>query len=81
MSIEKQPIDDQQLEQVTGGFLSFNRSSKLLTQTCQDGSVCTYKILNYDKAWALASSCNGNYAAERQAVSQMISKEYRVGND
>ena len=48
----KEMLHDDELDQVNGGFMHFNRDSNVLTYTHEEtGQVTTYQVLNFDKAW------------------------------
>lgn len=75
MSMEKQPMNDEQMEQVSGGLRKFNRKKQILTYTRADGGVEEHKILDYDKAWEMSCSLDGRMS-EDQIIQKLINMRY-----
>ena len=76
---ERKAINEEILEQVVGGFFSFNGNTNILTYTHGDGTVTKHKILKYSEAWKMSNDLHGKNVPEDQILSQMISKGYIEG--
>ena len=77
MSIEK--INDENLEQIVGGFFAFDYNNKTITYTHDDGSVTIHNILDYDNAWKMSNNLHGLNYREDDILAKMIKEGYVAG--
>jgi len=74
--MSKVMLNEQELEQVVGGFMLFNNQTMILTYTHEDGSVTTHKILNYDKAWELSNTMHAQNYREDSILKKLKKMGY-----
>lgn len=79
MSIEKNKIADEALEQVVGGLFAFNGLTNTITYTHEDGSVTYHKILDYKKAWTMSNDLHGQNVPEDTILAKLIASGYVAG--
>lgn len=56
----REMLNDESMNQVVGGFMHFNYTTKVLTYTHEEtGDVTSYQILDFEKAWKLSNKMHG----------------------
>lgn len=74
MSYEK--IDENNLENVVGGFFHWNTNTGYLTYTHQDGSETKHRILNAEKGYELSNKLHGQKMSEDDILDRLIDAGY-----
>ena len=69
-------MDDNLLENITGGQFNLNRTTNTLTYINQAGTVAEYEILNYDKAWDLINTLSAQNIPEDLIIAKLIGNGY-----
>lgn len=73
---ERRILNDQEVENVTGGFMAYNNQTMILTYTHADGTVTTHPILDYDKAWELSNTMHAQNYREDTILKRLKNKGY-----
>lgn len=73
---ERRALSDQEIENVAGGYMSFNNETMILTYTHEDGSVTTHEILDYNAAWGLSNEMHAQNYREDSILKKMKAKGY-----
>ena len=79
MAENKAAINEELLDQVTGGFFNWSRKSMTMTYSHKDGSVTTHKVLDIDKAWERSNLLHSQKIDEDKILADLISKGYIQG--
>ena len=74
--MNREELNDNELESVVGGLINFNASTNVLTYYDESGSKHTYKILDYDNAWSYCHRCNQANKTEDYIISGLKSRGY-----
>ena len=69
-------MDDNLLENITGGQFNLNSTTNTLTYINQAGTVTEYEILNYDKAWDLINTLSAQNIPEDLIIAKLIGNGY-----
>lgn len=73
---ERRALNDQEIENVNGGFMSFNNQTMILTYEHENGSVTHHKILDYNAAWELSNTLHAQNYREDTILKKMKQKGY-----
>ena len=73
---KRRALSESEIESVVGGAFVFNRESETLTYYHDDGSVTTYKILDYDNAWYSSNNWHAKNYSEDVMIDGLISRGY-----
>ena len=79
MSEKKINLSDEVLDEVVGGFFSWNTKTMTMKYSHQDGSVTTHKILDLDKAWERSNILHSQKMPEDEILKDLIAKGYIAG--
>ena len=75
--MSKEFINDEALDQVVGGFLSFNYKTKVLTYTHEEtGEVKKYKIDDFMAAWKMSNNLHSQCLHEDNIIAQLKAAGY-----
>ena len=72
--MSRELMNEDNLDQVVGGFMHFNPDTKVLTYTHEEtGEVKQYQILMYNRAWGMSNALHAKNLHEDEIISKMLS--------
>ena len=72
-------ITDADLDQVVGGFFSWDTNTGIMTYTHKNGGETYHKILNAKAGWKLSNKLHGELVPEDEILQELINAGYIAG--
>lgn len=79
MEANRTLINEEDLENVVGGFFHWHKKSLVLDYTHEDGSITYHKVLDYAKGWELSNNLHAKHVPEDEILQQLIDAKYIAG--
>ena len=79
MAINRELLNDEQVQKVVGGLFEFYTLSNVVKFTHPDESVSVHEVLDYDKAWELCCKLESQNMNEEKIFQEMVDAGYIKG--
>lgn len=79
MSTKFNAISDDELENISGGYMQFDQPTKVLTYYHKDGSITQHQILQFKNAYSANNDMHTQGIPEDDILANLIAMGYVAG--